>query len=93
MADEEGAGTPDETTRNEPARSDARAEVDEGASGPTGEGGPAAPVQPHGDPLLASAQGVNDGDDGSRHGWAATTGIGGEGTADAGAPPDVSDER
>ncbi len=25
--------------------------------------------KPHGDPLLASAQGRNDGDDGNRHGW------------------------
>lgn len=28
-----------------------------------------AALRPHGDPLLASAQGRNDGDDGSRHGW------------------------
>ncbi len=27
--------------------------------------------KPHGDPLLASTQGRNDGDDGSRHGWSA----------------------
>lgn len=29
-----------------------------------------AQEKPHGDPLLASAQGRNDGDDGSRHGVA-----------------------
>lgn len=31
-----------------------------------------APLQPHGDPLLAAAQGRGDGDDATRHGWGAT---------------------
>ena len=51
----------------------------ETSSAAAGEGAPQQPLQPHGDPLLASAQGRNDGDDGSRHGWAATAGTGTEG--------------
>lgn len=31
-----------------------------------------APQSPHGDPLLAAAQGRGDGDDATRHGWGAT---------------------
>ncbi len=64
------------------AGDNAASEGDPTSAAPTAEGAPGAPLQPHGDPLLASAQGENDGDNGSRHGWAATTGIGEAGTAD-----------